>query len=85
MTDILDILEYYDVSEVIETVKETSNIEVPEEYKECYDVIHDVPISSNQISKLTNKSISEVNTTLTMLELEGFIKSLPGNYFCKVS
>lgn len=85
MTDILDILEYYDVTKVVETVEERINIEIPEEYKECYDVIHNDPISSNQISKLTNKSISEVNTILTMLELEGFIKSLPGSYFCRVS
>lgn len=62
---------------------EEENIEVPEEYKECYEIITKEPISSNQISKIINKSISEVNTILTMLELEGFIKSLPGNYFCK--
>lgn len=85
VTDILDILKYYDISEVIENTKETKSIEVPEEYKECYKLIQKNPISGNQISKLTNKSISEVNTILTMLEIEGFIKSLPGNYFCKES
>ena len=83
VTDILDILEYYDISEVVETINIEENIDVPEEYRECYNMIEKNPISSNQISKLTNKSISEVNTILTMLELEGLIKSLPGNYFCK--
>ena len=83
VTDILDILEYYDISEVVETINIDENIDVPEEYRECYNMIEKNPISSNQISKLTNKSISEVNTILTMLELEGLIKSLPGNYFCK--
>lgn len=81
VTNILDIVKHYEISEVVENSEE--NIEVPEEYKECYDIITSNPISSNQISKLTNKNISEVNTILTILELEGLIKSLPGNYFCK--
>ena len=79
----MDILRYYDISEIIDSADIEENIEVPKEYRECYERIGKNPISSNQISKLTNKSISEVNTVLTMLELEGFIKSLPGNYFCK--
>ena len=83
VTSILDILRYYDISEIIDSADIEENIEVPKEYRECYERIGKNPISSNQISKLTNKSISEVNTVLTMLELEGFIKSLPGNYFCK--
>lgn len=83
VTSILDILKYYDILEIEENEKQNEDINVPKEYKECYRMITNNPISSNQISKLTNKSISEVNTILTMLELEGFIKSLPGNYFCK--
>lgn len=82
VTDILDILKYYDILDVVDE-EENKNIDIPEEYKECYKIITNNPISSNQISKLTNKSISEVNTILTMLELEGFINSLPGNYFCR--
>lgn len=83
VTDILDILKYYDISEVLKTTNIEENIEIPEEYRECYKFIQREAINSSQISKLTNKNISEVNTILTMLELEGFIKSLPGNYFCK--
>ena len=35
----------------------------------------------SEISKKTGESIANVNTILTMLELEGYIKALPGNNF----
>lgn len=82
VTDILDIVKHYEISEIIESEK-SMEVQIPKEYQDCYNLIGMEPISANQISKMTNKSISETNTILTMLELEGLIKSLPGNYFCK--
>jgi len=82
VTNAFDIIKYYEIPEIVKT-EGTINIEIPEEYQECYNVIEEEPITANQVSKRTNKSISEVNTILTMLELEGLIKSLPGNYFCR--
>lgn len=84
VTEIMDIVRHFQISEIVETV-ENLRIEIPEEYKEIFEKIPNQPISSDQISKLTGKSISEVNTILTMLELEGFIKSMPGNCFKRQS
>ena len=81
VTCVDDILEYF------ENIKEIENkgliVEVPQEYKKVYECISKEPITSDEIIKKTNMPISEVNTILTMLELEGFIESLPGNYFKK--
>ena len=76
-----DILEYFN------DIKEIKNqgliVDVPQEYKKVYDIISTDPINTDEIAKKTGLNISEVNTILTMLELEGFIDSLPGNYFKK--
>lgn len=81
VTCIEDILEYF------ENIKEITNqgliVDVPKEYRRVYDIISTDPINADGIIKQTGLNISEVNTTLTMLELEGFIESLPGNYFKK--
>lgn len=80
VTEIMDIVKHFEISEIIEKV-ENLPIEIPEEYREVFEIIDYQPMSSNQISKVIGKNISEVNTILTMLELEGFIKSMPGNCF----
>ena len=63
---------------------EEPEIQVNEEYKEVYGVLKQIPINVNEICKRTNKSIVEVNTTLTMLELEGLVKQVGANEFVKV-
>ena len=82
ITDVFDILKHYEISE-INYDKENYEIQIPKQYQECYNLIGTEAISANEISKKTNKSISEINTILTMLELEGAIKSLPGNLFIR--
>ena len=78
VTGVEDILKYFDGIEIEEKEFE---IEVPEEYKRIYQKIQREPINADEICKKIKKSISEVNTILTMLELEGFIESVPGNYY----
>ena len=51
-------------------------------YNEIYDLITEKPITLNEIYKCTNKSISEINNILLMLELEGYIKKIVGGYVC---
>lgn len=80
VTEIIDIIKYYEIGNYI---KDEIKIEIPENLKECYDLIDSNPISVNQICKITGKDVSEVNTILTMLELEGLITGLPGNFFCR--
>lgn len=80
VTDINDILQYFDITN---TNIIPDKVEVPKEYEQIYKLIETNPINADAISKKTGKNISEVNSILTMLELEGFIKYLPGNYFYK--
>lgn len=55
-------------------------VEIPEEYKIIYEELQE-PLTADELSKRTKKNIIEVNTILTMLELEGFAESMPGNFF----
>lgn len=45
------------------------------------DPIAEEALNADEISKKTGENIANVNTILTMLELEGYIESLPGNNF----
>lgn len=52
------------------------------EYKEIYDIINQEVISINEIYQKSKKEKSEINNTLFMLELEGYIKKVAGGYSC---
>lgn len=78
-----DILLHLGVKLREEEFEEEEEVEVNEEYKEIYSVLSKMPINVNDICKKTNKSIMEVNTTLTMLELEGLVKQVGVNEFVK--
>lgn len=75
VTNYMDILEEYNLFNKEEKTK------IDEKYIEIYKCINEVPRSINEISRLSNKTISEVNEALFMLEMEGLIKSLPGNEY----
>ena len=79
VTDIKDILDKF----IIQNEEENKKEEVNQEYKKVYDVIGTVPMHINEICKKTNGSMAEVNQIITMLEIEGLIKSLPNNQFIK--
>jgi len=78
-----DILLELGMTEEEEEYIEEPEIEVNEEYKDIYSVLSRIPINANEICKKTNKNIVEVNTTLTMLELEGLVKQVGVNEFVK--
>ena len=79
VTNIDDILEEITVKQVAKK----EELKMSDEYKPIYDVISRVPIHINQICKKANISIVEANQTLTMLEIDGLIKSLPNNEYIK--
>jgi len=58
-----------------------SNVFVPDEYKTIYDLISKEPISVDLISKKLNLNINGVNSVLLMMELNGYVKKLPGNLY----
>lgn len=75
-----DILQYLNIEKATELLK----IKIPPEYVQIYEAIEDDPTNINVICKKLNTNISEINASLMLMELEGYIKSLPGNYYEKV-
>lgn len=78
VTEVKDILNEFTLQN-----KEENKEEVNQEYKKVYDVLGVIPMHINEICKKTNSSMAEVNQIITMLEIEGLIKSLPNNQFIK--
>ncbi len=70
--DILNSLNYDECDE---------KINIDGKYKEIYENIGTIPVSVNEISRRANKTIQETNEILFMLEVDGFIKSLPGDKY----
>ncbi len=79
VTNINDILEEITITQTAKTNEPQMN----SEYKKIYDVLTNYPIHINEICKKVNLTMSEVNQIITMLEIEGLIKSLPNNEFVK--
>lgn len=77
VTSARDILDYYSYGEDIEKV------ELSPEYEEIYNLIGQLPISTNEIAKRTKKDISRVMEVLCMLELDGYVTNLPGNVYVR--
>lgn len=72
-----DILQYYNEDEKYQTQ------EIPQEYQQIYNLIGQLPISANNIARMLNIEIAKVTEALFMLELDGFIKQLPGNVYIR--
>ena len=58
-----------------------NEIEIDGKYKEIYENISTIPETVDEIAKRANKTIQETNEILFMLEVDGFIKSMPGNKY----
>lgn len=58
-------------------------IEVEEQYKPVYEVLTKIPMNVNDIVKKSRKSMIEVNSALTMLELQDLVKQTGIGEFIK--
>lgn len=83
-----DILQEYEFLKDLKVINKQSECkaklklnEIPKEYRALYQCLGDEPIHINNICQKTKLDITEVNSSLTILELEGFIERLPGNMF----
>lgn len=56
--------------------------EIPKEYKTIYEILNQ-KMTSEEIAIKLNKNIGEVNSMLTIMELEGYIKQSAGNNFIR--
>ena len=52
-------------------------------FKEVYENLCALPQTVDEIAKRVNKKISEVNEILFMLEVDGFVESLPGDKYIR--
>lgn len=84
VTEANDILDYFKIKRVeIDNVNKT--IKIPQEYQAIYEAIGSEPTHVDIICKKLSTNMSNINSTLMLMELEGYIKSLPGNYIERVS
>lgn len=66
------------------TAKQTSlnlKFQIPKEYKQIYTLLEKGPMHINEIAKNQQLSISELNATMTMMEIEGYIQRLASNLY----
>lgn len=54
---------------------------IPEKYKSIYEIISKKDVSADEISRNLNKNIFEINSILTVMEIEGYIEKSAGNSF----
>ena len=59
-------------------------IEVDERYREIYSILKRIPTNINDIVRKTGKNMVEVNSTLTMLELQGLVRQSGAGEFVKI-
>lgn len=65
-------------------IKEDDGKKVDDEFKKIYDVIGNIPININTIAKKSGLTITEVTQKLLIMEIKGYIKSLPGNEYVRL-
>lgn len=78
-----DILKDFGINIIKKTKELRKYVTVDQKYKKIYEKISRVPISINELQKITNKSIVEVNFAITMLELQGAIKQVGMNEYIR--
>lgn len=57
------------------------NSEIPNEYRNIYALLEEGPMHINEIAKKQKLSISELNSIMTMMEIEGYIQRLASNLY----
>lgn len=80
-TEIDDILKKLQIKKIVEEKKKQNKKQVDKSYLSVYNALENMPISVDKIANRSKKTIAEVYQILTMLEIEGFIKSCPGNSY----
>lgn len=74
------LLEFNIKTESIEEIE----AQIEPEYIELYNQITYMPVNINIIAKKCKTNISKISQQLLMMELKGYIKSMPGNEYVRV-
>lgn len=88
VTSSKDILEdiYSEISKEITEKTQTTLFDTPilsEKENKIYKALSFTPLHIDKLAEITDLPICEVNSTLAMLEINGYIKSLPGEQYVK--
>ncbi len=84
--DILEKYGFIEKEKKLQITKQTKKDildDISEEYKEIYAIIEKEPIDINEIAKLSNQSLKDIMSKLTMMELDGKITKISGNRYIK--
>ena len=86
VTNVKDILREINMNKCkdIEQEWKYESKDVPLKYKNVYKIIGNMPIDINTICRRAELPIQDVSEQLTMLELNEYIRALPGDMFVKV-
>ena len=57
--------------------------QIPKKYSLIYGLLQNGPMYINEIAKIQNMSISELNGVMTMMEIEGYVTRLDSNLYQK--
>jgi len=57
---------------------------VSEDCKKIQELLND-EMTSEEIAEKMNKDISEINSILMIMEIEGIVEKVPGNYYKRVN
>lgn len=76
-----DILTEFNIK--TESIEETE-VQIEPEYIELYNQITYMPVNINIIAKKCKTNFSKISQQLLMMELKGYIKSMPGNEYVRV-
>ena len=77
-----DILTEFNI--LCENEEQVQEIMVEEQFLDLYNAITYMPININLIAKKCNLGISEVTQKLLIMEIKGYIKSMPGNEYVRL-
>ena len=76
-------------SQIIQMLEETNKDEqdeakkIPKKYLDIYKLLSHKPININELVRILNTNIQEINSKLTLMELEGFIVQDGTNIYIK--
>lgn len=69
------------IEEKEETIEEKPEkvVKIEGKYKPIYELLKNGPIDVNELAKKLKQNIAQINQSLTLMEIEGLIETLPGN------
>lgn len=68
----------------IKNIKQNEkNIEIPEDLRDCYDLLENKMMSIEEICNKTTENAKNILYKLTLLEMRGVVVKYPGNYYMK--